>query len=410
MERTVASPHAGTSRIQASQCRISLAKIGRSLFFLVPCVTIEVPMRRRLFSLLALVLTAGVGLAAAPKPVPPPEMRVHFIDVGQGAATLLEFPCGAMLVDTGGEKNDQFDSIPALTNYLKAFFARRTDLKNTLDVVLLTHPHIDHVRGAPTVLQNFTVKNFVDNGQAATLEEAALILAQTHEFLASHAEIHTLSVGLDAFSIDGSPFTSPVMDPFGSCKGVDPKVEALWGQVHSDPGWGDDKYNKPYFENQNNHSVATRVDFGESSILITGDLETVAIQGMLAARHAGDLDVDIYEVGHHGSHNGTTEELMAAMTPEWAVMEMGSPNRKVSWSAWAYGHPRLPTVTLLENGVSGVRPAVEEMVASAVKTFAPMSINKAIFGTGWDGNVVLSARGDGHIERCQPDVAPTPTP
>ena len=57
-----------------------------------------------------------------------PTMRLHFIDVGQGDATLVEFPCGAMLVDTGAEQNAEFDGVAQLESYLEAFFARRTDL------------------------------------------------------------------------------------------------------------------------------------------------------------------------------------------------------------------------------------------------------------------------------------------
>jgi hypothetical protein len=52
-------------------------------------------------------------------------MTFHFIDIGQGDATLLEFPCGAVLIDTGGEQNELFDSNKALLAYLDAFFARR---------------------------------------------------------------------------------------------------------------------------------------------------------------------------------------------------------------------------------------------------------------------------------------------
>jgi len=53
-------------------------------------------------------------------------------------------------------------------------------------------------------------------------------------------------------------------------------ITALWGQVATDPGWGE-AYNKPRFTSQNNHCVVLRVDFGEASVLVTGDLEEPAI-------------------------------------------------------------------------------------------------------------------------------------
>ena len=56
-------------------------------------------------------------------------MRVHLIDIGQGAATLVEFSCGAILIDTGGESHRRYDSTESLMTYLKAFFKTRPDLK-----------------------------------------------------------------------------------------------------------------------------------------------------------------------------------------------------------------------------------------------------------------------------------------
>ena len=110
--------------------------------------------------------------AEKPAPGPPPLMRMHFIDVGQGSATLLEFPCGAVLVDAGGEDHSEFHSTERLIAYLDAFFARRTDLDHRLDALVLTHPHIDHVRGVPAVLNRYTVRNIVHNGQTPMVEEA----------------------------------------------------------------------------------------------------------------------------------------------------------------------------------------------------------------------------------------------
>ncbi len=362
---------------------------------------------RRLLPLLTAAVLSSYPAAGAAEPGPtaaPTLMRVHFINVGQGAATLIELPCGAMLVDTGGERSHDFDSDTALSAYLAAFFARRTDLHDTLDLVLLTHPHIDHVRGAGLVLGTYTVHDVVDNGQAGDQEDAIAAVASVREFVASHPEVHYLSVATSDLPTDGAPLTSPVLDPFALCRGVDPHVEALWGRVPGDPGWGEDDYGKARFDNENNHSIATRVDFGESSLLITGDLETVAIRDLLDTREHASLDVDIYEVGHHGSDNGTTAQLVEAMSPEWAVMEVGPYDRKASWTAWAYGHPRATTVDLLEAGVSGQRTAVEEEVATGTRTFTTEEVGRAVYATGWDGALVLDADANGSISLSTPDV------
>src|SRR3954470_14905335 len=100
-----------------------------------------------------------------PEAKPPSRLRMHVIDVGQGAATLFEFPCAAVLIDTGGESTSEFDSTAKLKAYLEAFFARRADLNRTLAAVFITHPHIDHTRGLPLVLKDFTVSHLITNGQ-----------------------------------------------------------------------------------------------------------------------------------------------------------------------------------------------------------------------------------------------------
>lgn len=348
-------------------------------------------------------LLAPSSLAAAPAAAPAPRMRVHFIDVGQGAATLVELPCGAMLIDTGGEDNSEYHSVPALLAYLEAFFARRTDLARSLDVLWLTHPHIDHVRGAPTVLKTFTVRSLVEDGRTARQDDAIVAMGQVQDHLRAHPEITRTVVRLRDFPAPDLALASPGLDPFLQCEGVDPKVTAMWGAVDGDPGWGENDYGAAHFDNDNNHSAVARVDFGESSLLVTGDLEEVAIRDLVRDRGAL-LDVDIYEVGHHGSHNGTTADLLQAMTPAWAVMEVGPSTRKHSWTAWAYGHPRERAVTLLEATVSGARPSALQPVGVSIKSFVDMPIARSIYATGWDGTVVLEADAAGNISLGKADV------
>ena len=86
--------------------------------------------------------------------------RFHFINVGQGDATLLEFPCGAVMIDAGGDD----DSAPVLRRYLEQFFARRTDLNKTLSLVVLTHGHEDHTRNFGDVIDRYTVDTLLMNG------------------------------------------------------------------------------------------------------------------------------------------------------------------------------------------------------------------------------------------------------
>src|SRR5437868_5347455 len=81
-------------------------------------------------------------------------MYAHYINVGQAAAVLLEFPCGAVLIDAGAQ-DDSYQK--QLIGYLGNFFARRRDLDSTLALVMVTHPHIDHNKALDKVAQTFRV-------------------------------------------------------------------------------------------------------------------------------------------------------------------------------------------------------------------------------------------------------------
>ncbi|HEY1097829.1 MAG TPA: MBL fold metallo-hydrolase [Myxococcota bacterium] len=328
-------------------------------------------------------------------------MSVHLLDVGQGAATLLEFPCGVVLIDTGGELNDSFNGAAALMQQLEAFFARRADLKRTIDLLVITHPHIDHVRGLPLLADSYTVRNVVDNGRDGEASVAAEVrVLNDLAGRGGHRRIKTSELKQKGGLIDD------VVDPL-KCSPVDPKIRVLSGSLDSDPGWGTSKYGKRHFDNENNHSVVVRVDFGNASILVTGDLEEVAIHDLIE-RYAGTrwLDVDVYQAGHHGSANGTTRELVAATTPLLALIAMGDEARHHSWTAWAYGHPRAGIVDLLDDGVAMKRPKVVVPVGTGVKKFVPRTLEGAVYGTGWDGAVVVDMDADGQIMVRQREAVP----
>ena len=88
-------------------------------------------------------------------------MTVHFVDVGQALTTLIELPCGTMLFDVGSQ-DDAHQA--TLLQHLNDFFARRSDLNRTIDLVLISHNHIDHTRSLREVVEAFTVRRYIDNG------------------------------------------------------------------------------------------------------------------------------------------------------------------------------------------------------------------------------------------------------
>ncbi|MBX3161653.1 MAG: MBL fold metallo-hydrolase [Deltaproteobacteria bacterium] len=318
-----------------------------------------------------------------------PRMRVHLIDVGQGAATLIEFSCAAVLIDTGGESNKRHDSTKNLVEYLNAFFQSRPDLDRTLALMVLTHPHIDHTRGAPVVFGEFTVKNLVTDGltnSSGGKEQGQVIRA------AKRANIGVEAV--DARAVKSGGLTSPVIDPV-ACEDGDPDIRVLWGS----PARTDVNWLKKEYDNGNNHSVVVKVTLGKSSLMITGDLEEDGIDAMLERhKNTSALDADVYQVGHHGSYNATTKSLLRAISPKVALIAAGPAWRKQSWSAFAYGHPRLVTVELLEAALTGPpRGATVRALGVRGRQFEPREMTAPIYTSAWDSDVIVTMFADGRL-------------
>lgn len=339
-------------------------------------------------ALAALLLGASAAYA---QPAVPDRIAVHYVNVDQGSAALLEFPCGAILIDAGGRTSA---STSRLLAYLNVFFARRTDLGRRLDTVFLTHNHQDHDRALLRVAQTFRVGGYVHNGQPRGTRSGAsrmLIHAAGSSPPIPISPITEVEVAAAGTAGVGGPIVDPL-----ACARVDPQIRVLSGGYGTNPGWGSGE-----FRNPNNHSLVIRVDYGAASFLFTGDLELAGI-GTLLARYSGTtaLDVDVYVAGHHGADNGTTLPFANAMSPEIAVISMGPPIRIGGGSAWRHGHPRRSTVELLEGVISRPRAApITVMVSEGSQSFHALAhpLSDAIYGTGWDGDVVISAGADGAL-------------
>jgi competence protein ComEC len=328
------------------------------------------------------------------------QMRVHLINVGQGAAMLIEFPCAAILVDAGGETNALCKSSDSLKAYLDNFFDRRTDLNHTLQCVYLTHPHKDHTLGVPVILAPpYIIKNAVTDGLEKGSGKPGQVMLHRAAQAGDETDDTGDDIGFEAVTTDeigSNGLTNSVIDAV-NCPGTDPIIKVLWGASATNPGWSNAD-----FDNANNHSLVIKISYGTSSLLIIGDLEDVAQQNLVAKYGTGsELDADVYLVGHHGSKNGTTQALLNKVTPQMALIGMGDPARKISWTAWAYGHPNKGILDMLQAKLTATRPVVHVQAGTGAKTFVSYTVSKAIYGTGWDGNVVLEADAAGHWRKIE---------
>jgi competence protein ComEC len=218
------------------------------------------------------------------------DLRVTWVDVGQGNAVLIEFPAGVtMLVDGGGMgDNSAFDvgrSVVAPLLWQKKIM--------TVDTLVLSHPNSDHLNGLIFIAKNFGVHTLWTNGEAAdTLGYRQLMQAAAEQ-------------GIRRPPYAALPRRSMV-------NGVD--VELLYPPVDFPARMETERW-----RNENNSSLVLRLAFGTISFLFPGDIMRRAEKELL--RLTGErLQSTVLTVPHHGSRSASSEEFVAAVAPRTAVV------------------------------------------------------------------------------------------
>ncbi len=251
-------------------------------------------IRKRFFiaSLVFLNLTVWTstnGGLATPSEV----LRVNVLDVGQGDAILVEFPGGqTMLIDAG----------PRFANYdagerVVAPFLRRKGIF-TIDYLVVTHPHADHLGGMASVLRDFAVKRIVECGTSisSTLYKDYAVARE-----AEHCPTLVARDGMIIPSIQNARV-------FVLHAGED-------GYAHS---------------NLNNLSIVLKIQYGETSFLLTGDAEK-EVEEHLVHAYGRFLSSSVLKIGHHGSATSSTPEFVNDVKPSLAIISVGRSNK--------FGHP-----------------------------------------------------------------------
>ena len=219
-------------------------------------------------------------------PVSGGEVQFHFIDVGQGDAALIRTEKGDILIDAGTNASE--DELKAYLDSLGV-----TDI----EYAVFTHPHEDHIGGADMVLNTYNVKNVVLPDATST--------SKTFERMMDAIEAEKCEV------IEATPDKTFTVGEL-TCTILAPISTS--------------------YTETNNYSVVIRADYGETSVLFTGDAETHSEAEMLERyRFKGLLDCDLLKVGHHGSDTSSSQAFLDAVTPVYAVISCGEGN--------SYGHP-----------------------------------------------------------------------
>ena len=253
--------------------------------------------RRRVFAfagLAALFLTSGIAAVySSSAHIERGKLEITAIDVGQGDSLLVISPEGrTMLIDGGGSISpapSEFDfGEDVVAPYL---WSRGLE---SLDVVVLTHVHADHIGGLPRILEDFHPSEM----WVGINPEKDELLELLETAKANHVAIHRHTSG-DERDWGGA------------------KIRVL----SPPPDW------QPRPGKENDDSLVMLIGYGETRALLAGDMER-NIEGFVATESP---EADLLKVAHHGSATSTNPELLAAVHPRFAVISVGHNS---------FGHPR----------------------------------------------------------------------
>jgi competence protein ComEC len=223
-------------------------------------------------------------------------LEVSFLNVGQGDATLVSYLGRYQMLIDGG---------PDGRKLLEELGKQMPVMDKKIEVVVLTHPDLDHLAGLIDVAKKYEIGVFLDNGAKAETE----IFEELEEVLAQKSIRREVLIEKSEISF-GEQLNFNVFNPVQK-----------------------DSNNK----DRNEDSIVLRMDFGINSFLFMGDASSQIEKEMLAGK--ANVDVDWLKVGHHGSKNSTSEEFLTATSPKTAVISVGAKNR--------YKHPAVEVLELL---------------------------------------------------------------
>lgn len=254
-------------------------------------------------------------------------LKVYFLDVGQGDSILIKTPYGQNILVDGGPDGA----------VLKKLGKEMSPLDKKIDLIILTHPHADHLTGLIDVIKNYKVEKILYTGAihiAPSYLEWLKLVKDRRQGGASEKIPLTIidrpqTIGL------GEKCEIQIIYPF----------KGLAGESVS---------------NLNNSSIVFKLIYGKTSFLFMGDAEIDVEKKLLLS--GVPLKADVLKIGHHGSSDATSEEFLNEVKPEFAVIEVGRDND--------FGHPSGRVIKRLER------------------------LGAKIFRTDLDGTVHLTSNGE----------------
>ncbi len=216
-------------------------------------------------------------------------LRAHFIDVGQGDCILLESEGRFALVDAG-----EYSEKDTVVSYLSSMGV------SDIDYVISSHPHSDHCGSLAEVIRNFDCEVLLTPETESESQVFEYVLDAADE---RGVEVHSPDKG-DNYTLGSSSITI-----------LSPDKNSVYSSL-------------------NDYSLVCKVQYGNTSLLLTGDAEKVVEDELL--REGADLKADVLKCGHHGSSTSNTLPFIMAVNPGAAIITCGKDNE--------YGHPHKETL------------------------------------------------------------------
>lgn len=220
---------------------------------------------------------------------------VKFIDVGQGDSILIHSNGYSALIDTG-----PVESSVELSRSL-----RESNIE-AVDVLILSHLHLDHSGGVPQIFEDFNVENIILPELSSFSDGIYSAELAINEVTRSKGKVYKASEGMN---FELGDFDITVVDVY------------------------------PNFVNENNQSVIIKAEIDGKIFLFTGDAEKET-ENKLVAKNK-DINCDVLKVAHHGSNTSTTKDFLEKCSPDFGVISVGKDN--------TYNHPHRSTLEQLKN-------------------------------------------------------------
>lgn len=232
-------------------------------------------------------------------------LQVSFLDVGQGDAIFIETPNNVqVIIDTGPN-----------AEILKALDEKISFFDQDIDLVILTHPDLDHIGGAVDLANTYEIDELLfatSSKQNEYTEAIANLPIKKREIKEG-----------DTILLDQEKnIYLEILHPESHYVSVD----------------------------SNDQSIVAKLVYGNTCFILTGDASK-EVEMKIVNKYKETIDCDVLKVGHHGSHTSTESQFVAAVSPTYAIISAGKDNK--------YGHPHKETIETLQKFGADIKNTAE---------------------------------------------------